>query len=139
MDSKVRWRMSTSDVLEFHQNPVTSTSMTLAVKTVIGEYCLTGEQGHTLLQQYQPFFAAGETIVLDFEGVRIFVSAFFNAAVGPLLKDAPRSEITKRLKVKNLSPLGEKAMVRSLDAAERYYNDATFSKALDAVIASESA
>ena len=60
--------------------------MNVNVQPLVGAVCMTYEDGAKLHDAYRPAFDRGETVVLDFANTRIFVSRFFNAAVGLLLK-----------------------------------------------------
>lgn len=109
--------------------------MRIDVEQLVGEICMTYEDGEKLHDAYRPVFDAGDIVELDFAGTRVFVSQFFNAAVGQLLKDYPREELRARLKFVNLPPSAQEALHRSVDSADRYYHDPAFRKALDRVLA----
>lgn len=47
---------------------------------------------------------SGETIELDFEGVRIASVSFFDESVGLLALEHPPSEISARIRVVNIDP-----------------------------------
>src|SRR5437762_2716998 len=76
--------------------------MNVNVQQLVGPLCMTYQDGEKLHAAYRPAFDRGETIFLDFSGTRIFVSQFFNAAVGQLLKEHSIEEVRSRLKFQNL-------------------------------------
>ena len=108
--------------------------MKISINDLIGDVCMTYDDGERLLAAYRPAFDAGETVELDFAGTRIFVSAFFNASVAPLLEKYSREEIRERLLFLNLPDAAYEPLQRSVENAERYYRDPHYREALDKVI-----
>lgn len=111
--------------------------MKLNVHELVGDVCMTYEDGEKLHAAYRPAFDAGKTVELDFAGTRIFVSQFFNAAVGQLLKDYSIDEVRRRLQCVNLPLTAAGPLRRSVENAERYYHDPKFREALDRVLAEQ--
>lgn len=111
--------------------------MKINIQQLIGEVCMTFEDGQKVYNAYQPAFVAGDTVELDFGGTRVFVSQFFNASVGQLLKDHGLDEVRARLKVVNLPPSGSEPLRRSVENAERYYRDPKYREALDSVLTAQ--
>jgi hypothetical protein len=112
--------------------------MKINVLSVVGPHCMTYEGGHKLHDAYRAAFDAGKIVELDFTGTRFFVSQFFNAAVGQLLKDYSKDEIRRRLIFENLPEPGREAVKRSVENAEKYYKDPRYQEALDRVLTAES-
>jgi hypothetical protein len=108
--------------------------MKINVQQLVGDVCMTFEDGQRLHDAYRPAFDGGETVELDFAGTRIFVSQFFNAAVGQLLKDHGIDEVRRRLQCINLPPAAKDPLRRSVENAERYYHDPKYREALDRVL-----
>lgn len=113
--------------------------MRINIYELVGAVCMTYEDGAKVHAAYRSAFDAGETVELDFNRVRIFVSQFFNAAVGLLLKDYPLEELRGRLRVLNLASSGSDPLKRSVENAERYYRDAKYREALDQVLTAQAA
>jgi hypothetical protein len=109
--------------------------MKVNVQKLVGDVCITHEDGEKLHSAYRSAFDSGETVELDFTGTRIFVSQFFNAAVGPLLKDYDIDQVRRRLQFTNLPKAGAGPLRRSVENAEDYYRDPKFQEALDRVLA----
>ena len=108
--------------------------MKVNVRELVGEVCMTYEDGVKIHSAYRAAFDRGETVELDFTGTRVFVSQFFNAAVGQLLKDYPKDEVQHRLIPLNLPFAGAAPMRQSIENSERYYRDPQFRAALDKVL-----
>ena len=53
----------------------------------IGENCITIDQGAKVFAKIHPLLAVGNAVELEFEGVQVFASPFFNNAIGKLLED----------------------------------------------------
>ena len=64
---------------------------------------------------------AGREVELDFDGVSVFASLFFNAAIGQLLKDIGPETLNRLLHLDNLNPLGQDLLRRVIDNSKRYY------------------
>ncbi len=77
--------------------------MNVNVQSLVGAVCMTYEDGAKIHDAYRAAFDRGETVELDFAGTRIFVSQFFNAAVGQLLKDYGKDEVRRRLKFREFA------------------------------------
>ncbi|PTR30759.1 uncharacterized protein DUF4325 [Luteibacter sp. OK325] len=63
-----------------------------------------------------------ETVELDFIGVEIFSTPFFNLAIGRLLERMSADMLNQRLQVVNLTPLGFSTLRRVIDNAKRHYS-----------------
>ena len=70
--------------------------MEINIRQDLGENCMTLKQGQSLYDAIYPQLQSGETVELDFMGVRIFASPFFNYAIGQLLRDF-KSRSAKRV------------------------------------------
>jgi hypothetical protein len=108
--------------------------MNVNVQPLVGAVCMTYEDGAKLHDAYRAAFDRGETVVLDFANTRIFVSRFFNAAVGLLLKDYGIEDVRHRLQIVNLPSAGHAPLRHSIENAHRYFHDPKFQTALDRVL-----
>ena len=108
--------------------------MKISIFDLIGDVCMTYDDGERLLAAFRPAFDAGETVELDFARTRIFVSAFFNASVGCLLERYSKDQVRERLKFLNLPDAAAEPLRHSVENAERYYRDPTFRESLDKVL-----
>ena len=111
--------------------------MKIKVRDLVGEVCMTFDDGVKLHEAYRPAFDAGEAVELDFADTRIFVSQFFNAAVGLLLEKHSLDEVRERLKFTNLPEAAKNPLRRSVENAERYFKDPAYRKALDKVLSAQ--
>jgi hypothetical protein len=71
------------------------------VHQVVGDGCMTYKDGERVQREFREAFDRGDTLELDFDKTRIFVTAFFNAAVASLLENCSRDELERRLKIVN--------------------------------------
>ncbi|WP_043589479.1 STAS-like domain-containing protein [Geminisphaera colitermitum] len=110
----------------------------LSVKTIVGEVCMTREDGQKLHDHYRGLLDAGEMVKLDFAGTTTFVSAFFNTAVGQLLRDYTRDQLKTRLLFANVPAAATRPLQRSIEQAERYYSDSNYRATLERVQAEQS-
>jgi hypothetical protein len=108
--------------------------MKIPVRKIVGDVCMTYKDGERLHREFRDAFDRGETVELDFDKTRIFVTAFFNASIAPLLEKYSRAEVEQRLKMANLPKAAEEPFKHSIENADRYYHDPNFREALDRVL-----
>ncbi|WP_373540270.1 STAS-like domain-containing protein [Chamaesiphon sp.] len=108
--------------------------MEINIRQDLGENCMTLKQGQSLYDAIYPQLQSGETVELDFMGVRIFASPFFNYAIGQLLRDLKADRLNELLIIKNLNAVGSNTLELVIENAQRYYSDAKFRHTKDEVI-----
>jgi hypothetical protein len=95
--------------------------MHILIKDLVGANALTMTDGQRVFDAIHPQLRNNEAVCLDFEGVNIFATPFFNAAVGRLLSDLSPVVLRDRLVFQNLSPLGGSILRRVIENAKEYY------------------
>lgn len=108
--------------------------MKLSVQNLVGEYCLTFEDGETVFNLIHSELSARRTVELDFIGVNVFASPFFNGAIGRLLKDIPPEVLNQFLVITNLSPTGQAVLVRVIENSKQYHFDEKARQAIDDIL-----
>lgn len=101
---------------------------------LIGENCMSQRDGQQLYNLIHPQLQAGESVELDFTGVRRFLSVFFNFAISQLLRDVKVEDFEKLLVVNGLNPLGEQVYHNVIEYAKRYYSDEKYRQTVDEMI-----
>lgn len=96
--------------------------MRLAVCDIVGEYAMTLEDGQNVYDRIAPLLRSGQAVEVDFAGVTIFASGFFNAALGQLLKDFKADDLRRLITPINLTPAGESVLRQVIENAKRYYD-----------------
>lgn len=108
--------------------------MKLSVYALVGENCLTMEDGQKIYDLIYPELQAGRAVELDFDKAKVFASPFFNFSIGRLLKDIKPEGLNRLFKVTNLVPVGREVLKRVIENSKKYYSDENTRKALDAVL-----
>jgi hypothetical protein len=108
--------------------------MTYRVQEITGEFATDSESGQQVYDLVHPALLAGHSVELDFGGATVFASAFFNFAIGQLLKDLSPDRLNELLKITNLSPNGHSILKRVIENAKHYYSDAEYQNAVDTVL-----
>lgn len=108
--------------------------MKIEVVSIVGENCITREDGENLQQQIHRGLSRGEGVEVDFTGVRIYASPFFNAAFGQLIRDFEKNTLNKKLTVVGLTGHGNHILRRVISNSERFYSDSNYKRALETVI-----
>lgn len=106
----------------------------VVVSQLIGNYGITLDDGDVLYAAIQPLLAGGYAVDLDFQGVTIFASPFFNAAIGRLLSSFSSDQLNANLNPINLSSAGTGTLRRVIENAKSYYGSPAVKDAVDRVL-----
>jgi len=94
----------------------------ILVKEEIGENAISMQSGSNLYEIISKDILLGkEKVMLDFSGVNIFASPFFNAGIGLLLRDITIEELQERLNFDNLNPIGKQLLNLVISNAIAFY------------------
>jgi STAS-like domain of unknown function (DUF4325) len=107
--------------------------MKYQIRDLIGDYCVTPQSGQDVYNIVHPLLLSQTEVELDFLGIKAYASPFFNYAIGQLLKDIPYEDLSRLVKYKNISSVGNKVLEVVLDSAKRYYTDESYRKAVNEV------
>ena len=111
--------------------------MMFKIVDIIGETCITVEDGERIFKLVHPELSQGREVTLDFTGVSIFASPFFNAAIGQLLRDMPAEFLKSHLHFEELTPHGNHVLIRVIENAKRYYTNPHFRDSVEKVLAQQ--
>lgn len=95
--------------------------MHIKVKELVGENAMTLDDGEAIYARIHDPLTHGETVELDFDGVQVFASPFFNAGIGRLLGELTADTLNARLKFAHLSDFGARVLRRVIENAKDYY------------------
>jgi hypothetical protein len=109
--------------------------MTINVRSIIGEFAVAADDGQRMFQKMTTLLGSADVIELDFTGVRVIATPFFNAAIGRLLKDLPPEELHRKVTFSNLVPVGHDVLARVIENSKQYYSDPGAREALDRILA----
>ncbi|MEX0268051.1 STAS-like domain-containing protein [Leptolyngbyaceae cyanobacterium UHCC 1019] len=99
--------------------------MNYQVFNITGEYAIAADGRQKIYDQIHAELLAGNSVELDFARVKVFASAFFNFAIGQLLKDMSLHNLNRLLHLANLSSNGQTVLERVIANAKRYYSATT--------------
>lgn len=108
--------------------------MTTNIYSLVGEYCITLEDGQKVYELIHPELQAGRPVELDFTGTTVHASPFFNAAIGQLLADISAPTLGRLLTVRGLNPVGMSVLRRVIENAKEYYSNSRVRTAVDTSI-----
>lgn len=114
-----------------------NTAIKLDIPGIVGQNCMTPDQGQDIYGRIHQHLLDGQLVELDFAGVDIFASPFFNYAVGQLVKDISPTELNRLLKISNLNPVGRNVLQRVIENSKQYYSAPGFREAVDEVVERE--
>jgi hypothetical protein len=104
------------------------------IHEITGQYAISPNKGQKLYDLISPLLLSGQVIEIDFSGVKIFATAFFNVATGQLLQDFSRDDLNRQIRITGLNDDGQHILQRVMDNAEHYYTDAGYQRAVDNVM-----
>ncbi|MDN5752054.1 MAG: STAS-like domain-containing protein [Nitrosospira sp.] len=93
----------------------------ISVKELVGENAITLDDGEAIFFRIHDPLIRGEMVELDFDGVEIFASPFFNAGIGRLLADVHPDNLNACLKFQHMPALGDRLLRRVIENAKEYY------------------
>lgn len=109
--------------------------MHIKVKELVGENAMTLDDGEVIYARIHDPLTQGETVELDFDGVQVFASPFFNAGVGRLVGELTADALNTRLKFDHLSDFGARILRRVIENAKDYYTaPADQRRAIDRIV-----
>jgi len=108
--------------------------MKYLIKDIVGENCITLEDGQRLFGQISSELKKGNKVELDFNGVIIFASPFFNSGIGQLLETISFKELTELLRILNLEPSGHEVLDRVISNSIEYYSNPAYRESLNKII-----
>jgi hypothetical protein len=94
----------------------------LLVREVTGPTCLSPDKGHKVFRLLQPDVAAGHVVELDFTGVDLFATPFFNLSIGQLLRGLDPALVRSQVRVLNLNEVGQDTFDRAWSNAVQHYH-----------------
>ncbi len=112
---------------------------TIVAASLIGEYGITLDDGRAVFRIIHPLLQQGNTVILDFQDVKLFASPFLNASIGQLFNHFSLDFIQENFIPINMSNVGENTMRQVMKNANDYYNNPLTREAVDRVLAEQCA
>lgn len=108
--------------------------MRYSVHEITGPFAIAPDNGQKLYDQIHPALLSGQDVELDFNGTKVFASAFFNFAIGQLLKDLSPDTLNHQLRITGLNDNGQNVLKRVIENSKRYYSDTGYQKAVNSAM-----
>lgn len=96
--------------------------MKLNVHDIVGTNAISMQSGENLYNKIFEPLTSGDNVELDFEGVELFASPFFNTSIGLMLKDIEITKLQEKLEFTNLNPVGTQLLNLVISNAIKYYD-----------------
>lgn len=90
--------------------------------------------GDRLYKLVSAAVSKNELVVLNFAGIRVFASPFFNGAVARFFKDLTPEEFRGRVEIQNLAAQGEAVLARVIENSRKFYRNPEAIRALDKLL-----
>lgn len=97
--------------------------MKIMASEIVGKNAISMQSGKNLHDIICQPIVAGEKVCIDFEGVELFASPFFNASIGLLLRDISLDDLKARLEVKNISEVGRQLLNHVIANAINFFSE----------------
>ena len=91
-----------------------------------GVSCMSAEDGEKLYALLQPILKNDESVVLDFTGVRFFLTLFFNASLAKLAQDLGTEFVRSHITVEALASTATHHIDRAFRLGARMADDETY-------------
>ncbi len=110
-----------------------NTPIRIKITDIVGSsFCVSSDDGGSVFAKLNEVLNKERDIELDFIGIDMVISAFFNAAIGRLVEKYTVEQIRNRIQFTNLSEEDQELLERVLENAVRYYdNPGRFREALE--------
>ena len=96
------------------------------------------DEGEKVYQLIRRMLLDYQIVILDFSDIALLTTAYLNGAIGQIYKDYSRSELGKRLKLKNVSQDDLVLFKKVTNRAKEFYkNEETFGQTVQNVIDGE--
>lgn len=105
--------------------------MKYEIGKLIGQYCMTVEDGEKIYDLIRPHVLAGQPVELDFAGVDTCTPPFLGPAIGDLLRDISLEDLHRLLKVSNMDELSTNFLEFTIEELHLYYTDETYRQLID--------
>ncbi|PQJ88841.1 STAS-like domain-containing protein [Aliivibrio sifiae] len=89
---------------------------------LVGKNAISMQSGTKLNDAISTALLKGEVVEIDFSGVSLYASPFFNASVGILLKDISIDDLLERMKIINCNDIGISLLNTVIQNAISYYS-----------------
>lgn len=90
---------------------------------IVGKNAISMQSGSALYKKIYPPLKNGDSVELNFEGVLLFASPFFNASIGLVLKDVSIDALKSQVSFLNLSDVGRNLLNHVISNAITYYKN----------------
>lgn len=92
------------------------------VTELVGKNAISMQSGTKLYKVLYPVLIAGDNAEVNFAGVSLFASPFFNASIGLLLKDISIDSLMKNMTVIELNEIGRHLLNDVIQNALSFYS-----------------
>lgn len=89
----------------------------------IAQMAMTEDAGLQLRKEMQAAMEQSQSVVLDFEGIELFATPFFNASIGYFVMKLSPEQYKMQVRVVNLSDLGKETYAHSFQNAVAVYEN----------------
>lgn len=104
--------------------------MQIRVADTVGSIAITANDGDAVRARIARALRGEDTVELNFDGVSIFASPFFNAAIGQLLGEFEAEDLSKRIQATGLTADGAEIMVQVVKNAREFFSNPKARKAV---------
>lgn len=103
---------------------------TIQVRKLIGVECLTAQDGKQLFELLSKRIKHAKPVIVDFEGVEICTTPFFNASFGRLVEHLRPEEVHEQVRCVHIKNDAKELLQRVLENADQYFRDCDHRRAI---------
>lgn len=86
-------------------------------------FAVTTDDGEIIFKEIENSFNISQTVILDFSGLEIIISTFFNAAIGQLYGKYTGDFLKDNLILTNISNEDLTILIKVIERAKQYFKD----------------
>lgn len=88
-----------------------------------GDSAISVEDGDAIFKKIDNAISQGITVTLDFQNIKLIITAFLNAAIGQLYSKYTSEQLNEKLSFANISPEDIRLFKKVLERAKEYFSN----------------
>ncbi|MEJ5151254.1 STAS-like domain-containing protein [Comamonas sp. MYb396] len=106
----------------------------ILITETIGARCISATSGFQLFNLLNVLLSKNEVIELNFAGVNIFASPFFNNSIGRLYAAYPKDYLDRLIKFNNLTEYGNMLVAKVIENSQSFKTNSNIQAAIDEIL-----
>lgn len=88
-----------------------------------GDSAISVEEGDIIFRKIDNAISHDMTVVLDFQNIKLVITAFLNAAIGQLYSKYKSDQLNSHIRLLNVSPEDKRLFKKVIERAKEYFSN----------------